>query len=142
MRSIISKLLKNLYQYDRKRRKDIVKKCGPKMALAEDKLPFYVFKGEIEERIRIVLFLVDNKALSVGNDFYYAAAILITSDKLKHFITACLLIKKYRELGGKKYWNIQDAYLAKQNWGKTKEEIFKQVEKKIGINPKKLNTLK
>jgi len=140
MSAIISQLLKNLHEQDQKRRRGIIASQGtPKLAEAKDKLPFYIFKGECEERARIVLFLIKNKALLQRDDFYYAASILINVGSLENFKLAYRLIKKYRELGGTRKWGFYDSYFSRQKWGKSKEEIYREIEKQIGIDPKKLD---
>lgn len=140
MSKIISDLLKNLHEYDQRRRVDIIKEQGSKkIEEAKDKIPFYEFKGECEERSRIVMFLIEKDALKERDDFYYAATIIVNVGKLDNFITAYKLIKRYRELGGNKPWGFYDNYFAMQNWGMSKEEIFLKIEKQIGIHPSKLD---
>lgn len=140
MQNIISKLLKNLHEYDQKRRREIIRNAKTKKAKeAKDKIPFYSFKGECEERARIVLFLIKNKALSQRDDYYYAAAIIINVGSLENFYLAYKLIKKYRQLGGKRKWGFYDDYFTRQNWGLTKSEVYKKIRKRMGVHPDKLN---
>lgn len=140
MQNIISKLLQNLHEYDQKRRREIIKEAKTtKLKEAKDKLPLYSFKGECEERARIVLFLVKNKALKARDDYYYAATIIINVGSLENFYLAYKLVKKYRQLGGKKKWGFYDDYFTRQNWGMTKDKIYKKIKRKIGVDPDKLN---
>ncbi len=140
MTKIISTLLKNFHEFDQQRRQEIIKQQGtPKLVEAEDKLPFYVFKGECEERARIVYFLIENEALENRDDYYYAANILINVGRLDYFKLAYKLIKKYRELGGKEKWGFYDTYFERQNWGKSKEEIYSEIENEIGMDPRKID---
>jgi len=140
MSAIISQLLKNLHEQDQKRRRGIIASQGtPKLAEAKDKLPFYIFKGECEERARVAEFLIKNKALSKPDDYYYATAIIINVGSLEYFKLSYKLIYKYRKLGGRKPWGFTDDYFTRQNWRKSKQEIYKEIEKEIGIAPGKLD---
>jgi len=140
MQKIISKLLRNLHEYDQKRRREIIKQAKTtKLNETKDKLPFYSFKGECEERARIVLFLIKNNALKARDDYYYAAAIITNVGSLENLYLAYKSIKKYRQLGGKKKWGFYDGYFTRQSWGMTKDEIYKKIKKRIGVNPDKLN---
>ena len=141
MPNIISKLLKNFHKYDQQRRREIIKQIGtPKLAEALDKLPFYVFKGECEERARIVLFLIKNKALSQRDDYFYAASIIINVGNLGYFKLSYKLIKKYRELGGKRKWGFNDTYFERQKWGKNREEVYQEIAKEIKMDPRELES--
>src|SRR4030043_1184956 len=138
MQKLTSKLLKNFHEYDQQRRQEIIKQQGtPKLVDAADKLPFYVFKGECEERARIVFFLIENEALENRDDYYYAACIIINVGRLDYFKLAYKLIKKYRELGGQEKWGFYDTYFERQNWGKSKEDIYSEIENEIGMDPRK-----
>lgn len=138
----ISKLLKNLHERDQKSRRQIIEKQGTtKMAEARDKSVFYVFGGECQERACIVSFFIKNDALKSRDDFFYAAAILINVGNFKNFVTAYRLIKKYRAMGGRKPWGFYDKYFEIQDWGKTRDEVLKEVEKRIGIHPGKLDRM-
>ena len=140
MTTIISKLIKNLHEYDQQRRREIIKQQGTsKLADAPDKLLFYVFKGECEERARIILFLIKNKALSQRDDYHYAASIIINVGNLEYFKLAYKLIKKYRKLGGKGKWGFYDTYFERQKWGKSREEVYREIAKEIGMDPNKLD---
>jgi hypothetical protein len=141
MSIIISKLLKNFHEYDQLSRREIIKQQGtPKLVDAPDKLPFYVFKGECEERARIVLFLIKNKALLQRDDYHYAASIIINVGNLEYFKLAYKLIKKYRELGGKGKWGFYDTYFERQKWGKSREEVYQEIAKEIKMDPRKLES--
>lgn len=140
MKNIISALLKNMHEHDQTRRRQIIETQGsPKMDEAKDKTVFYEFKGECEERTRIARFLIDNNALKEKDDYYYAATIIINIGSLENFKIAYKLIKKYREMGGNKPWRFYDKYFKVQNWGKSKEEIYSEIEKEIDVHPSKLD---
>lgn len=109
------------------------------MLNAKDRSPYYEFKGECEERIRLIYFLFENNALIKADDFYYAAFIVANSDKWQNFVFSYRLIQKSRELSGKKRWGFSEKFFAKQNWGKTKEQAENDVEKIIGMHPRELN---
>ncbi|MDD5341687.1 MAG: hypothetical protein PHC97_04640 [Patescibacteria group bacterium] len=142
MQNIISKLLKNLHEYDQEKRRAIIRNTKTKKVKdAQDKIPFYSFGGECEERARIVLFLIKNGAIKTKDDYYYAATIIINVGSLENFYLAYKLIKKYRQLGGKKPWYFHDSYFTRQNWGMTKEEVCKEIRRRIGINPSKLDKI-
>lgn len=141
MSVIISTLLKNFHEYDQQRRQEIISEQGsPKLIEVKDKLPFYAFKGECEERARIVIFLVKNNALEDRDDYYYAASIIINVGSLEYFKQAFRLIKKYRELSGDKKWSFNDTYFERQNWKKSREEVYQEISNDIGIDPKELES--
>lgn len=140
MQVIISKLLKNFYEYDQKKRIEIVKdQKTKKVKEAKNKNLFYIFKGECEERARIVLFLIENDALKNRDDYYFAAAIIVNVGSLENFYLAYELINKYRQMGGRKKWGFFDDYFERQNWGITKKEIYENIENKIGVSPDELD---
>jgi len=139
MNDIISKLLKKMHERDQEERRELIEKHGQKFSESKNKMPFYVFKGACEERAKIALNLIDNNALKEPDDFYYAACIIINVESKENLITAYRLIKEYRRLGGQKPWGFKEKYFTIQNWGKTKEEMEKEIEKEIGIHPKYLD---
>ena len=42
-------------------------------------------------------------------------------------------------MGGNKPWRFYDKYFKVQNWGKSKEEIYSEIEKEIDVHPSKLD---
>ena len=139
MNKIISRLLKEIFERDQKRRRDSVRRYGSKFSESKNKKIFYVFKGECEEKTKIVLNLIKNNALKEPDDYYHAACIIINVGSIKNLIIAYKLIKEYRKLGGQKSWGFKKKYFSNQNWGKSKGEIEKEIKKKIGINPRVLD---
>lgn len=138
----ISKILTNLHRYDQKRRREIILEQGTaKLKEARNKKVFLEFKGECEERARITLFIINNFLLD-EEDYHMAASIIINVGSLNNLVLAYKLIKKYRELGGKKPWGFYDKYFDNQKWGLTKKEAENIIAKKIGIHPKKLDKIK
>jgi hypothetical protein len=141
MKNIISKLLKELHQEDQKSRHEIVAKYGNSRSKAKNKIPFYIFQGEGQQREKIIHFLIKNNAFREKDDFYYAAFIIVSSGKIKDFILAYELIKKYREMDGKKPWGFHDKFFRIQKWKENRKEAEELVKKEIGIHPKKLDKL-
>ena len=139
MNDTISKMLKEMHERDQKERRELIKNYGSKLSEAKNKIPFYVFKGACEERTEVVLNLINNNVLKEPDDFYYAACIIVNIESKENLVTAYRLIKEYRRLGGQKLWGFKENYFTIQNWGKTKEEMEKEIEKEIGIHPKDLD---
>lgn len=136
----ISKLIADLHRSDQKRRRQIIKDQGTKkLSQAKNKLVFYEFKGECQEKTRIIRYLAKQHLLTEPNDYYLAASILINNSNLDDLILAYKFIKQYRALGGRKNWALFDSFFTRQAWGISREEAEKIIEKKIGVSPKDLD---
>lgn len=85
--------LKEIYRLDQKERKNW-KKWGKSIPLEE------VQKRD-NERLHIVLEMIENNELQEGADYYHAAVILQHSDKPKHYKLANELCAKAIKLGEK-----------------------------------------
>lgn len=139
-KNLISILLNDFHELDQADRHTLVSQHGTaRVRDAKDPVPFYVFKGVTEERIRIVMFLVEQNALSATDDYFFAAAILANAGKLDYLILAYKLIKQYRKKGGERLWGFFDTFYERQQWGKTREEVEYEIQKIIGVHPNTLD---
>jgi len=140
MQHLVSDLLKHLHESDQQDRRSLIKSQGTKKLVdAKDPIPFYVFKGATEERVRIVFFLVAHHALSEKDDYYYAAAIIVNVGSFENFVMAYRLIRQYREHGGDRPWRFHNSYFERQNWNMTRAQAEATVEQKIGVHPQTLD---
>ena len=140
MQRLISELLQYLHESDQRDRHVLIATHGTsRMVNAKDPIPFSVFKGVTEERVRIACFLIEHGALAERDDYYYAAAIIINVGSLEHFITAYRLMKRYRDLGGERPSGFHDSYFERQGWGKTRMEVEAEVERQIGVHPRTID---
>lgn len=140
MANVISKLLQDLHQRDQRKRREIAAEYGTKFAETKSKEPFLIFKGETDEKTKVISFLVENKALKEPDDFYYASLMLLNSGEKEHFILAYELLKNYRGLGGEKSWWVGEGYYKKVKWGLAKKQALKEIKEKIGVDPRELES--
>jgi len=123
MQKFISKLLKEMREYDQHQRKSIIKKYGQSMRESINKYPFYELKGACLQRFKIVKCLVRYNLLKTGNDYHYAATILIQSQRKKDHFLALWLISKAEELKNKKGIILfKDKYYTTRGWNRKQIE--------------------
>lgn len=124
MQRIISKILKEMHEFNQFRRRKIVKNYSKRMKEAQIKWPFYELKGECNQRFKIIRTLVKNKALKDKNDYFWAGAILLNSSRKSDYYLSRKLIKKYHELGGRRKTGCDEKYYKKQGWNKKEMEKY------------------